>query len=858
MGEVYRARDTKLNRDVALKVLPDSFANDSDRLARFTREAQTLASLNHPNIAAIYGLEESGGMTALVMELVEGDDLSQRIAQGAIPLDEALPIAKQIAEALEAAHEQGIIHRDLKPANIKVRSDGTVKVLDFGLAKAMEPSSALRASAGQALSQAPTITTPAMMTGAGMILGTAAYMSPEQARGKSVDKRADIWAFGAVLYEMLTGRRLFAADEVTDTLAFVITKQPDWQALPPELPASVTRVLRRCLEKDVRGRLRDIGDARIELMSTEDQPLATAQGLTTFERPRHQRLLLTVSVVATLAAIASVPIVVQHLRETESRPPAARFTVEIPADVLRTIGGNPIISPDGRQVVFRGQAARGSSLWIQSLDSQDVRELPESIGTELDPFWSADSQALAFVAGGRLWRLRLSDGQRTPIADLPAGTARLFGGGAWSPSGDIIFAFGAGLYRVDSSGRAEAVPGPGRDDADLAFRFPVFLPDGRHFLFSIQSNKPGRAGVYVGDREGGEFTFLAPQSGIPRSASYSDGYLLYVRDGFPVAQKLDLESFDLSGEPSPIGALGNGGVSASANGRLVFRDASKGVVQLTWMDRFGESIGTVGSPDRYPTFDLSADGRLVVVARGDQNLWNLDAVSGAATRLTIGAFTDVDPRWSPDARRVIFGSTRAAGRAPHEISATGGIPALLMPWTRPTFSLDDWTADGRHILYHDTTGGAPEMWALPLTGNRKPMSVAKPLAGLLDQGQFSPDGRFVAFNADESGAYEVYAVPFPPTGERWQISRSGGVQPMWRQDGKELFYRTLDGDLTSVSVDSTSGFSTDAPQRLFKAPLRASFQTEDYAVAPPPRPSRSSRTGNLWSNEAGRLPGRER
>ena len=481
MGQVYRARDTKLSRDVALKVLPESVADDSDRLARFTREAQTLASLNHPNIAHIHGLEESGGVRALVMELVEGEDLSQRLARGPIPVDEALPVAKQITEALEAAHEQGIIHRDLKPANIKVRSDGTVKVLDFGLAKALGPPAASSAD----VLTSPTLTSPAM-TQVGMILGTAAYMSPEQARGKTVDARADIWAFGAVLYEMLTGRRAFAGEDVTDTLAAVVRAEPDWSALPADVPPALRTYLRRCLQKDPRQRVRAIGDVRLALDGAFD---TDSPSTTVSARPAAllARLAWVAIALAVLAAIALAVPAVQHWRESAPTQLSGRFNIALPQ------AANFALSPRGRLLVFTSTEGGPKRLWIRPLDSLDARPILGTDDGDL-PFWSPDEKHVAFFAQGKLKKVAVTGGPAEVVCDAP--TPR---GGAWNLDGVIVFApnIVGGLFRVTADG---GVPVPVTKPADArhSHRHPEFIAGGNRFIFLVEAGAEATSGIYIG------------------------------------------------------------------------------------------------------------------------------------------------------------------------------------------------------------------------------------------------------------------------------------------------------------------------------------------------------------------------
>ena len=525
MGEVYRARDTRLGRDVAVKILSSSVVHDPDRVARFQREAQVLAALNHPHIAHIYGLEDAGGELALVMELVGGETLADRIAHGPIPLDEALPIARQIADALEAAHEQGIVHRDLKPSNISIRSDGTVKVLDFGLAKLAAPAEG-RADA----SLNPTITSPALMTGVGMILGTAAYMSPEQARGQPADKRADVWAFGCVLYEMLTGRRAFGAEEVSDTLAMVLMKEPDWLLLPPAIPASIRTLLRRCLEKDRKRRLPDIGAARLEIDETLSAPLSSQQSVAAkTSRPRGQYLAWGA---AALAIAMAIGISVVHFAEPRPEPTRSiRFQVSAPPDVTlaNDFGLDPALSPDGRRLAFRVVSGAGSafSLAVRAFDTDDARQLPGTNGGA-SPFWSPDSRFIGFVADGKLKKIDPTGGPPQVICDVgPTG----FGGGTWNEDGIIVFAGPAGpLFRVPAGGGTPA-PLTKLDAAKKEIRHaqPWFLPDGRHLLYLAASASTGGASsIYIGSLDDDQKVALGDTDS---KAVYADGHVLFVRQG---------------------------------------------------------------------------------------------------------------------------------------------------------------------------------------------------------------------------------------------------------------------------------------------------------------------------------------
>jgi serine/threonine protein kinase len=646
MGQVYRATDTKLKRQVAIKILPPSLAADPDRLARFQREAEVLASLNHPNIAAIHGLEETGGITALVMELVEGDDLSQRIARGAIPIDEALPIAKQIAEALEAAHEQGIIHRDLKPANIKVRPDGTVKVLDFGLAKAMELPSAMSPS----VSQAPTITTPAM-TQAGMILGTAAYMSPEQARGKAVDKRADIWAFGAVLYEMLTAQRAFGGEDVSEVLSRVLQREPEWAALPAGLPPTLVVYLKRCLHRDLKQRIGDMHDVRLALEGAFEtaSPQTTAP---TTSAPSGGRLVWVAALAVAAVVILALAIpTVRHLRETP--PPETRVEINTPAT---DEPGSFALSPDGQQIVFVASGDGASRLWVRSLATTTAQPLAGTEGATL-PFWSPDSRSIAFFAGGALKRLDLGGGAPQILAPATNGL-----GGTWNADGVIVFAPSRTmpLMRVSVTG-SPAVAVTTLGPQQTGHVAPSFLPDGRRFLFFQRGGLDG-AGIYLGTLDTNVSTQLTPAAGS--GVLLPSGWLLWVRAGTQtlVAQRLDVDKAALAGEPVTVAdgvavdlnANLNAAVSVAASGLVAYRMGTVGQRQLTWFDRLGTAQGTVGDPDATLSNPrVSPDGRRVVVertAQGNADLWLLDGTR--TSRFTFDSATDYRPVWSPDGTRI--------------------------------------------------------------------------------------------------------------------------------------------------------------------------------------------------------------
>ncbi len=823
MGDVYQATDSKLGRSVAIKFLPEAFNHDPDRVARFEREARVLASLNHPNIAAIYGFEQSAAHNFLVMELVPGETLAERIRRGPIPADEAFPIANQICDALEAAHEKGVVHRDLKPANVKVTPEGIVKVLDFGLAKAfeVEPSNA-------SLSQSPTLSMGA--TNAGVILGTAAYMSPEQAKGRPVDKRTDIFAFGALLYEMLTGRPAFAGDDVGEILARVIEREPDWSKLPSKLPWRITELLRRCLEKDPRKRRRDAADMRIDI----EQALAEPAAALVIPPVRGGRLAWIKFAAAVLVAVVLAIPTVRHLRET---PPLA--PTEARLDIVTPTTADPIsfaLSPDGRQIVFVASGDGASGLWVRSLASPSAQPLAGTEGASF-PFWSPDSRSIGFFAGGAL--KRIDNGGGAPQTFATAGASR---GGTWNADGVILFAptNGGPLFRVAASGgQAVAVT---KLDRQLSHRFPFFLPDGRQFLFFAQGT-PETAGIYLGSLESGDTKRLTLADtrgvylqGLPGMMEMMGGWLVWVRAGTLVAQRLDLEQQALTGDPvtlaNPVAfdaGLNVSAVSVSATGLVAYRTGGNSRRQLTWFDRSGKALGTMGAPDennlRFP--NISPDGRRVAVDRtvqGNQDIWLLDGTR--TSRFTFDAAQDRDPIWSPDGSRFAFNSNRKGQRDLYQKPSSGaGAEEFLLESSQIKVATD-WSADGRFLLYESQDPQTDrDLWVLPLTGERKPWVCLKTNFGERF-GRFSPDGRWVAYLSNESGRTEIYIQPFAApvapgtTGQettgQWQVSTVGGIYPVWRRDGKELYYVGPNGEMMAAPITTTgTTLEPGAPMALF-------------------------------------------
>jgi eukaryotic-like serine/threonine-protein kinase len=823
MGEVYRARDSKLNRDVALKILPARFTDDAERMARFRREAQVLASLNHANIGSIYGLEESNNLRVLVLELVEGPTLVDRITEGAIPLEEGLVIARQIAEALAYAHEKGVTHRDLKPANVKITPEGNVKVLDFGLAKVLQGPKNLDSDP----SHSPTITNPTLE---GMILGTAAYMSPEQAKGKPVDKRADIWAFGVVLYELLTGGHLFQRETMSDTLAAVLKEEPDWN----RIPVKVRPLLQHCLEKDPKRRLRDIGDMHL-LLETASVPLQT-----------HRPWLAWGAVGVFLVAFAAVSFI--HFRERPLASQPVKFQISPSGSLLQ--GLTFAVSPDGRHLAFAATGSDGlARLWIRDLDSLEVRVLSASTASVIfrivvPPFfWSPDSRFIGFQSGGKLAKIEISGGPAQTVCDVQGTVV----GGSWNRDGVIVFADNTrGLMQVSAAGGV-ASPLTSIDPSrkEVVHVLPSFLPDGRHFLYERASSTRENSGVYIGSlntkpEEQDSRRLLASTSGpvyVPSSDSDS-GQVLFLRQGTLMAQPFDVRRLEPSGEAVPVVAqvgsfIDYGFFSASSNGVLVYRTGAGLDYELTWLDRQGRVLGTVAEPGRYNSLALSPDGRRVAVSRTNPestpswDVWLLDLGRNTSTRLTYDQVRATFPVWSADGSTVIFGSIHEGKTNLYLKLASGaGDQQLLLKSIGGEQSATSSSRDGRFLLYAmENPQTKSDLWVLPLHGDRKPAPFLRTEFNETS-GQFSPDGHWIAYTSDESGSDEIYIREFSSgsaqeSGDaagRWLISKGGGTGPRWRGDGKELFYVASDGKLMSVDIRPKPVFEAGAPRPLFQLP----------------------------------------
>jgi serine/threonine-protein kinase len=868
MGEVYRARDTRLNRDVALKVLPDAFAVDADRLARFTREAQVLASLNHPNIAHIHGLEDAGGIRALVMELVDGRTLADRIAKAAIPLAEVIPIARQVAEALESAHEQGIIHRDLKPANIKVRDDGTVKVLDFGLAKAMDPAGTSSANA----TMSPTISLHA--TQAGIILGTAAYMSPEQAAGKAADKRADVWSFGVVLWEMLTGTRLFDAETISHTLADVLRSPIAFDALPAGTPRAIRDLLRRCLDRDVRSRLRDIGEARIVLENSANRagddssaPAPSPQGRSGFPWA-----------VAAVMALALCGAGFGWWRST--RPvdrPLIRLNVDLGPDAVAGLRTTVVLSPDGSRIVF---PVRGSSNLVQlATRLLDQPRATLMAGTEggTDPFFSPDGQWIGFFADGKLKKVAVQGG--APVTLCDAGSPR---GGSWGDDDHIVFTpdISADVMWVSSAGGTpQRLILTGATDAIR--RWPQVLPGARAVLFTESANPFSweDADIGVVSAQTGHVKIVQRGGYAARyvPSPYGAGHLMYVHQSTLFAVRFDPDRLEPSGTPVPLledvagnFVEGGGQFDGALNGSFAYLSGKafgSSSYPILWMDSAGRTTSLLAKPGTYGAPRFSPDGkRVAFIAPGGKGLdvWAYDWERDIATQLTFTGPGNLEMAWAPDGKHIVFGSSGAGVAALWWVRADGsGEPQKLLERKNSGVGLrpQSFSPDGRVLAFDDnvTSGAHVEIWTLPLDlsdPERPKPGTPKPFVNTAFRqvdATFSPDGKWMAYSSNESGIDDIFVRPFQGPG-KWRVSSGGGKFPAWSRTGQELFYLSLsDGRIMAANYTVQDGsFDATKPRVWSDRPvLQPNFirvldlHPDGKRFAVFPRPEVAEAKGNL-------------
>jgi len=836
MGEVYRAHDTKLGRDVAIKVLPQAFLADSERVARFDREARTLASLNHPNIGSIYGLEEANGITALVMELVEGEDLAQRIAGGAVTIPEAVAIAKQTAEALKAAHEQGIIHRDLKPANIKVRADGTVKVLDFGLAKAMEPTGPMSGS----VAVSPTITTPAM-TLAGMILGTAAYMSPEQAKGRTADKRSDVWAFGCVLFEMLTGRRAFDGADMTDVLGAVVRLEPNWEALSSDVSQPIRTLLRNCLVKDRQHRVADISTALFVLDQGANlsAPVETAS----VAPPRRTlwRRLVTPMAAAVLTSTVVGTSVWVAMRPAESvAPRVSRLVIAPSATAALTVTGHDLaITPDGTHVVYVGN--RGTQLFVRALDTLEPVAVFTGGNDVREPFISPDGQWIGFSDGAILKKVAMTGGPAVTLAALDT----LARGAIWNPDDTIIVATNAtetGLQKVTPGhGPPTVLTRPDRAQGEADHLWPEPLPGSRAVLFTITAVAGGLDAAQVAVlnlqtgmrtvvlRGGSHARYVPIPPGSPAGPGRESGHLVYAAAGALWMVPFDLARLQTRGTAVPVVpdvvTTELGGVDAVVAGDGTLAYVSGGVAEipprtLVWVDRQGREtpIPAPPRPYRYPR--LSPAGTQIVVYTPDQAndlwVWDLRLASGL-TRATFEPGVDSYAVWTPDGSRIIFTSERTGTRNLFWQAADGTGTAERLTESPNTQTATAMSPDGHAVIFTEISPTTrQDVMAMTLDRSHRVTPLVQS-AFIERNGVVSPDGRWLAYEANDSGQFEIWIRPFPDVNTgHWLVSTAGGTRPLWSRNGQELFYLSPAGALMRVGVTRGPSWAGTTPALLVK------------------------------------------
>ena len=808
MGEVYRASDSRLGRFVAIKVLPAEYANDPEHMARFEREAKLLASLNHPHIATLHGLEESGSVRALVMELVEGPTLADRIAQGPLPLEEVLAIGRQVADALEFAHERGIIHRDLKPANVKLTASGEVKVLDFGLAKALE-SDATRTDH----SDSPTFSMNA--TRAGILLGTAAYMSPEQARGKPVDRRADIWAFGVLMIEMLSGQQAYAGETASDSMAAIITREPDWSMLPPNVPAHIRELLRRCLQKDPRKRLRDIGDARLELDETTSEDANPAASVKLHSYTVTSKLLIGGITIFTLTAGAAIA---WFLRPAAAPAVVARVSQAFPQKQAISLGlrGLLAISPDGAKLAY----VANQRLFLRPLNSLEAAEISGSEGAT-SPFFSPDSQWLGFFAGGHTKKVPVGGGAPTTIADIEGSTA------SWGTDGTILIGSGfAGISAISPNGSAPFVvvnPSP-----NMVFSKPEFFPDGKSFIY-IRGRPSDVAELEAVVRSLDRDDTTVVLRGAQQVQYVPSGHLVYATAGNVLAIPYDVRTRRVTGDAvtmalkvnwSLTGSLTH--IAISDTGTMVYLPAPSdpgATMRLVSVSSSGKATVLPLEARDYSDPRVSPDGRRIVVhLQGDQNdIWVVDPTRGALSRLSFDPGEDETPAWSPDGKTIAWSSSRADVIRGVYMRAADGSGQERLAWKLDKHChVREWLADGKSLLLEiQNPGSGTDIWRLDISDKDKPNATPILQTPYNERNsRVSPDGRWIAYVSDESGRDEIYIQSFPTLGSKLQATSSGGDQPVWSRDGHSLFYRG-GGSMQQVSFKADASLSIGKPQALF-------------------------------------------
>ncbi len=831
MGEVYRAKDTRLGRDVAVKVLPASLSSSAELRQRLDREAKTISALSHPHICTLHDVGHQDGVDYLVMEFLEGETLADRLGKGTLSMDQALRIAIEIAGALDAAHRSGIVHRDLKPGNVMLTKSG-VKLLDFGLAKLAVPD---KSAVSQATSLPTALQESQPLTTRGTILGTFQYMAPEQLEGGEADARSDIFAFGCVLYEMLTGQKAFTGKSQASLIGSIMSSDPPpISSIQPMIPASLDRIVKGCLAKEPEHRWSTAHDVMLQLQWIAEGGSMAGVPAPVVARRKNREKLAWGLFAAALAGAAVLGI--GFFRRAPKPAPLVRFDVVPPSEVATM--DVPRISPDGRYLAFDATDMEGKArIWIRPLNSLTAQPL---MGTDggVRPFWSPDSRYVAFIADGVMKKVDVTGGPPTKICDAPGGSD-----GTWSSAGVILWD-GTGtdpIYRVSAAGGTRAVA-VALDAAkkETSVGWPQFLPDGKHFIYLVTGEKQEDSAYWIGSIDSKEKKMLAPAQTLVQYAP--PGYLLFVRDRTLVAQPFDASALKITGEAVPLAEkigtdnVGLARFSVSNDGVLAYRTGETGG-RLLWRDRAGRELDTLGDPGDYANPVLSAAGdRLAFnltdagTAKGD--IWVRDLARGVNSRFTLGAGNNVRPVWSPDGATIVFGSDRGGPFDLYEKSARGSGEEKLLFKSDEAKSASSWSSDGRYIAYVSRNPKTQfDLWALPTFGDRKPIPIAvSPFNEAA--GVFSPDGRSIAYVSNESGRDEIYVQTFPGPGGKWQVSNGGGGDPSWRGDGKELFYRSPDQKLMAVEIRPGADFQAGVPQALFAIRIRPGNPRNKYAPAP--------------------------
>ncbi len=829
MGEVYRARDTRLDRSVAIKILPSHLSNDSEAKQRFDREARTISSLNHPNICTLHDVGHQDGTDYLVMEFLDGQTLADRLTKGPLPVEQVLRYATDICDGLEKAHRSGVVHRDLKPGNIMLTKTGA-KLMDFGLAKASVASTTLASNLTATLSTPPG---SHPLTAQGTVVGTFQYMSPEQIEGKPADARSDIFALGAVLYEMVTGKRAFEGKTPASAMAAVLERDPPpISSVQPLAPIALERLIRICLEKDPDERWQTAHDVKLQLRQIiEGGSQASAAAVPVM--PARKRVAKLPWIVAAVLAVICAAALFLLYQASQKQLPTLRVEINPPDKLQFNLsgdhGGPAMISPDGRYIVFSAYGANGTQLYVRALDSITPQPLAGTEGATF-PFWSPDSRSIAFFTDDKLRRIEVSGGVPVTICNSILGR-----GGSWNQDGTIVAAlsYDAGISRVPANGGTPTPITKLEGGTYSSHRWPSFLPDGKHFLYvAVKHNAPTSpdTAVFLASLDGKENRLLFHTLS---NAIYASRHLLFQRESSLVAQPFDPSSGKFSGDPQPLSGnvyfdsgLWRMSVSASNDGTLVYASGmTSGTEILTWYDRSGKKLGTVGEQGDFYDLDLSPDETKLATTELNtaiSTIWVHDLVTNLKTRLTFSGGAHLTPFWSPDGKQVAFTSNQQSAIAVKTLGSSEPEQTLISSPTPIFQAISDWSHDGRYLLYDQGAGTSTDVWVLPLSGDRKPFAYAS--GG--SRGTLSPDGHWVAYVGHESGRPEVFVAPFPWTGAKWQVSNGGGTGPRWRADGKELYYFDLNG-IAAAEVDgSGSSFQVGSSKLLFRLPMRGIIARE--------------------------------